>query len=113
MPNPIFFRYAQPKHERMFQPWNFIHPLTQLTLLRINIANPKLGGGFKYFLFSSLSGEDSYFDEHIFQMGWFNHQLGSHESLVQMISLFKVLGDSQVPFAGKIFAGFRSILGNL
>ena len=28
----------------------------------------------KYFLFSSLFGEDSYFDKHIFQMGWFNHQ---------------------------------------
>ena len=29
----------------------------------------RLGGGFKYFLFSSLLGEDSNFDEHIFQMG--------------------------------------------
>ena len=29
----------------------------------------------KYFLFSSLLGEDSHFDEHIFQMSWFNHQL--------------------------------------
>ena len=28
----------------------------------------KLGGGFKYFLFSPLLGEDSHFDEHIFQM---------------------------------------------
>ena len=28
-----------------------------------------LGGGFKYFLFSPLFGEDSHFDEHIFQMG--------------------------------------------
>ena len=34
-----------------------------------------LGGGFKYFLFSPLLGEDFHFDEHIFQMGWFNHQL--------------------------------------
>ena len=32
-----------------------------------------LGGGVKYFLFSPLFGEDSHFDEHIFQMGW-NHQ---------------------------------------
>ena len=31
---------------------------------------PFLGGGFKYFLFSSLLGEDFQFDEHIFQMGW-------------------------------------------
>ncbi len=30
----------------------------------------------KHFLFSSLFGEDSHFDEHIFQMGWFNHQPG-------------------------------------
>ena len=28
----------------------------------------------KYFLFSPLFGEDFQFDEHIFQMGWFNHQ---------------------------------------
>ena len=34
-----------------------------------------LGGGFKYGLFSSLFGEMIQFDEHIFQMGWFNHQL--------------------------------------
>ena len=33
-----------------------------------------LGGGFKHFLFSALFGEDSQFDVHIFQMGWFNHQ---------------------------------------
>ena len=33
-----------------------------------------LGGGFKYFLFSPLLGEMIQFDEHIFQMGWFNHQ---------------------------------------
>ena len=30
---------------------------------------PFLGGGFKHFLFSPLFGEDSHFDEHIFQMG--------------------------------------------
>ena len=34
-----------------------------------------LGGGFKHFLFSPLLGEMIQFDEHIFQMGWFNHQL--------------------------------------
>ena len=37
-----------------------------------------LGGGFKYFLCSSLPGEMIQFDEHIFQMGWFNHQLDPH-----------------------------------
>ena len=34
-----------------------------------------LGGGFKYFLFLPLLGEDFQFDDHIFQRGWFNHQL--------------------------------------
>ena len=32
------------------------------------------GGGFKYFLFSPLPAEMIQFDEHIFQMAWFNHQ---------------------------------------
>ena len=34
-----------------------------------------LGGGFKYFFFLPLLGEDFQFDDHIFQRGWFNHQL--------------------------------------
>ena len=34
-----------------------------------------LDGGFKHFLFSPLPREMIQFDEHIFQMGWFNHQL--------------------------------------
>ena len=39
--------------------------------------NPYLAGGFKYLLFSPLLvlGEIIQFDEHIFQMGWLNHQL--------------------------------------
>ena len=36
---------------------------------------PKLGGGVKDFLFSTLPGEMIQFDEHIIQMGWFNHKL--------------------------------------
>ena len=32
-------------------------------------------GGFKHFLCSPLFGEDSHFDDHIFQRGWFNHHL--------------------------------------
>ena len=36
---------------------------------------PTLGGGFQYLLFSPLLGEMMQFDEHIFQMGWFNHHL--------------------------------------
>ena len=40
-------------------------------------GNKRLGAGFIFF-FSSLLGEDSHFDEHIFQMGWFNHQPEGH-----------------------------------
>ena len=36
-----------------------------------------LGGGFKYFFFSPLFGQDSPFWPNIFQRGWFNHQLGT------------------------------------
>ena len=42
--------------------------------------NANLGGVFNYFVFSSLPGEMIQFDEHIFQMGWFNHQLVTHWS---------------------------------
>ena len=34
---------------------------------------------FQKFLFSPLPGEMIQFDEHIFQMGWFNHQLDNEE----------------------------------
>ena len=36
----------------------------------------------KHFLFSPLFGEDFQFDEHIFQMGWFNHQPGTKVTLL-------------------------------
>ncbi len=39
-----------------------------LTIIEI-CKNLNLGGGFKYFLFLPLFGEDFQFDEHIFQMG--------------------------------------------
>ena len=39
------------------------------------VGTSHLGSGFNYFLFSALCEEDVQFDEHIFQMGWFNHQL--------------------------------------
>ena len=46
-----------------------------------------LGGGFNFFLFSSLFGEMIRFDEHIFQMGW-NHQLDLFvEWLIQILFL--------------------------
>ena len=48
--------------------------LRRVNLLENKAVPPCLGGGFKYFIFSSLLGEDFQFDEHIFQMGWFNHQ---------------------------------------
>jgi len=38
----------------------------------------QLGGDLKQFLFSTLPGEMIQFDEHIFQMCWFNHQLENH-----------------------------------
>ena len=41
---------------------------TQLWYLSGNLGD-LLVDGFKYFLFSSLFGEDSHFDDHIFQMG--------------------------------------------
>ena len=44
--------------------------------LEVGWNNPiYLGGGFKYFVFSPLPGEMIQFDEHIFQIGWFNHQV--------------------------------------
>ena len=55
-----------------------------------------LGGGFKYFLFSPRSlGEDSHFDEHIFQMGWFNHQLVIPSRKECFDGLLLAEGDSQ------------------
>ena len=42
---------------------------------KLDIMNTSLGGGFKYFFISPLFGEMIQFDDHIFQVGWFNHQL--------------------------------------
>ena len=56
-----------------------------------------LGDGFKHFLFSPLPGEDSHFDDHIFQRGWFNHQLGYFGA----ISPFKpISGPNQAQLLG-------------
>ena len=39
----------------------------------------KLGGGFQIFsIFTRIPGEMIQFDEHIFQLGWFNDQLENH-----------------------------------
>ena len=51
--------------ERVFPKW-----VETTRVVRCNLA-----GSFQYFLFSSLSGEDEPILTHIFQMGWFNHQL--------------------------------------
>ena len=43
-----------------------------VTYLLINVI---LAGWFQIcYIFTPKLGEDSQFDEHIFQMGWFNHQ---------------------------------------
>ena len=57
----------------------------------------KLGGGFKHFLFSSLPGELIQFDEHIFQMGWFNHQLEKRETFPPGFGDHLVLTDTFLP----------------
>ena len=49
-------------------------PIQSWFVINSMLMYPILGGGFKYFICSPLPGEDSHFDEHIFQMGWFNHQ---------------------------------------
>ena len=72
--------------EDRFDEWKFgnegcssvriiVNPSSIHGLISIIMMIHNLGGGFKDLLFSSLFGEDSHFDEHIFQMGWFNHQL--------------------------------------
>ena len=43
------------------------------TTKKEKFENGDLGGGFKYFLCSSLPGGMIQFDDHIFQLGW-NHQ---------------------------------------
>ena len=71
--------------------FSFFHPCTGSTICHPTMVGPgvcisvfffnfspmkcDLGGGFKHFLFSPLFGEMIQFHEHIFQMGWFNHQL--------------------------------------
>ena len=59
-----------------------------------------LGGGFKHVLFSSLLGEMIQFDEHIFQMGWFNHQLvfDSQNRLFCCLKLRHVCWYTKIPW---------------
>ena len=51
-----------------------------------NSTKCRLVGGFKYFfIFTPKLGEMTQFDEHIFQRGWFNHQLDDHCSGIIML----------------------------
>ena len=63
-----------PKKERMvFQAWFFRGE--ELVLGRVH-SQSLLAGGFKYiFIFTPILGDMIQFEEHIFQLGWFNHQL--------------------------------------
>ena len=56
--------------------------------IKVDALNVWLGCGFKYFLMLiPILGEDSYFDEHIFQMGW-NHQLdGKFEGFAWVLGI--------------------------
>ncbi len=58
----------------------------------------KLGGGFKYFLFSSLYGEKIPNLTNIFQRGWFNHQLVK-------IAMMMMMNKSQLRFWSSDFLG--------
>ena len=62
---------------------DFRHVSSSVTCL----STSDLGGDFKYVLCSPLFGEDSHFDGHIFQMGWFKHQrvIGLLEHAVQFL----------------------------
>ena len=44
---------------------------------QLNLGRSKLGNG-NSFIFTPNPGEMIQFDEHIFQMGWFNHQLAKY-----------------------------------
>ena len=56
-------------------------------------------------LFSSLFGEMVQFDEHIFQMGWFNHQLVHFASLKGFVSFLFGILDAELFVSGAGFWG--------
>ena len=55
---------------------NWVHVLVYLGVKHLPICRSHLGGGFNLFLFSPLPGGMIPILTCIFQMGWFNHQLG-------------------------------------
>ena len=51
---------------------------TKVATLAEWLSDSLLGQWFQtFFIFTPILGEDSHFDEHIFQLGWFNHQLAN------------------------------------
>ena len=63
-----------------------------------------LGDDFKYFLFSPPFEEDSHFDEHIFQMGGFNHQLDFH---LARWAFPKIMVPPNHPISNRVFYYFH------
>ena len=75
------------------------------TMLSLNLLLKKnLVGGFKYFVCSTLPGEMIQFDEHIFQMGWFNHQPENHSGFIYVLAV-------DVPGAHRSSLVFRKMGG--
>ena len=84
---PMLLLLGFSKKKRLTAPnerkwWRWLHPVQKRLFLLSRWffwyvlfwpGRTKLGGGFKYVLFSPLPGEMIQFDEHIFQIGW-NHQ---------------------------------------
>ena len=72
--------YPQILHRKIAFPWvdwvvwGYTVPLYKMFNIP-NYLNTKLGGGFKYVLFSSRKLGKIPILTHIFQLGWFNHQL--------------------------------------
>ena len=63
------------------------------------------GNSYIFFMFTPILGEDSQFDEHIFQWGWFNHQPET-DSLFFGMFVYPVIfwgSDERTPGIGCIF----------
>ena len=61
-------------------------------------------------MFSPIAGEMIQFEEHIFQMGWFNHQLDIGDLLPSYVGIINQCKDTvlkQPVFNGNYPAGFE------
>ena len=59
------------------------YPKKNVLILVVSVTGQVLlAGGSEYCICSTLLGEMIQFDDHIFQMGWFNHQLVHDDSFV-------------------------------